>query len=184
MNLREWFLRDLDEVANLLEGVTPIEELHMGDIILQSKRVFVVGQGRTGLVIKMFAMRLMQLGIETHVIGETTTPAVNPGDLLIAASGSGRTTVVVNISERARELGANIAAITSNRESPLGILADHITIIPGKSVKVSDNTKSNLPMANTLEQALLIFLDSIIAVIAERKNETNESMMRRHANLE
>lgn len=184
MNLREWFLRSMEEVANLLEGVTPIEELHLGEVILQAKRVFVVGQGRTGLVMKMFAMRLMQLGIETYVVGETTTPAVYSGDLLIAASGSGRTNCVVNIAERARELGANVAAITSNRVSPLGKLADHLTIIPGESIKVSNITKSGLPMANTLEQALLIFLDSIIAVIAERKNETNESMMRRHANLE
>jgi 6-phospho-3-hexuloisomerase len=184
MKLQEWFRRDLEEVTSLLEGVEPVENHHIGKLILESPRVFVVGQGRTGLVMKMFAMRLMQVGIETYVVGEPTTPAINAGDLLIASSGSGRTAVVVNITVRAREFGAKIAAITSNRETPLGILADHLTIIPGESIKVSENTNSFLPMANSLEQSLLIFLDSIAAFLAEQKNETNESMMKRHANLE
>ena len=103
---------------------------------------------------------------------------------MIASSGSGRTAIVVNIAERAREFGAKVAAITSNRESPLGMLADHLTIIPGESIKVSENTYSRLPMANALEQTLLIFLDSIVAFLTGQKNETNESMMKRHANLE
>lgn len=184
MNLCQWIQLDLEEVANLLEGVTPVEGVHLGEIILHTRRVFVVGQGRTGLVMKMFAMRLMQLGIETYVVGETTTPSLFCEDLLIAASGSGRTASVITIARHAKELGARVSVITTVEDSPLGQLADHLTTIPGESIKVIDAIKSRLPMANALEQSLLVFLDCVIACVAEQKNETNESMMRRHANLE
>lgn len=38
------------------------------------KRIFVYGMGRSGLMLKAFAMRLMQLGFIAYVVGETTTP--------------------------------------------------------------------------------------------------------------
>ena len=38
-----------------------------------------MGAGRSGLVAKAFAMRLMHLGLEAFVVGETITPALNKG---------------------------------------------------------------------------------------------------------
>ena len=38
-------------------------------------RVFVGGAGRSGLMLRAFAMRLMQTGREVCVIGETVTPS-------------------------------------------------------------------------------------------------------------
>ena len=54
-------------------------------------RVFITGAGRSGLVGRFFVMRLVHLGKSAFVVGETTTPAINEGDLLIAISGSGNT---------------------------------------------------------------------------------------------
>jgi hypothetical protein len=58
-------------------------------MILAANRVFVVGAGRTGLALKMAAMRLMHLGLVVHVAGEVTSPAIGRCDLLLVASGSG-----------------------------------------------------------------------------------------------
>ena len=61
------------------------------EALLSAKRVFVIGAGRSGLVAKAFAMRLMHLGLDIHVVGETITPALREGDILVVVSGSGET---------------------------------------------------------------------------------------------
>ncbi|HMB45107.1 MAG TPA: SIS domain-containing protein, partial [Candidatus Methanoperedens sp.] len=70
---------DTDSVTLLVNG------------IIDSKIIFLMGAGRSGLAAKAFAMRLMHLGFDVYVVGETTTPAVQPDDLVIAVSGSGET---------------------------------------------------------------------------------------------
>ncbi len=184
MHLRKWFRLDLEELEIMLEKVAPVDEAHLGELIARANRIFVVGQGRTGLVMKMFAMRAMQTGILTHIVGETLTPAICPGDLLIAASGSGTTPSVVRAAQRAKEIGAQVAVITSRDSSELAKLADHLTIIPGESIKLSSQVNTKLPMANTLEQTTLIFLDCVLAWLAVHTGQNNEIMMTRHANLE
>ena len=56
---------------------------------MKPKRIIVCGTGRSGLMLKSFAMRLMQIGYISYVVGETITPAIKEGDLLIVASASG-----------------------------------------------------------------------------------------------
>lgn len=51
--------------------------------LLSAKRVYVIGAGRSGLVAKAFAMRLMHLGLKAYVVGETITPAMNVGDVMV-----------------------------------------------------------------------------------------------------
>jgi len=72
-------LGELEKTEELLEALT------------QAKRVFVAGAGRSGLMVRSFAQRLMQIGIDTYVVGETTTPEIHDGDLILIGSGSGRT---------------------------------------------------------------------------------------------
>lgn len=61
--------------------------------ILQSKKVFVAGAGRSGFMAKSFAMRMMHMGIDAYVVGETVTPNYEKEDILIIGSGSGETKV-------------------------------------------------------------------------------------------
>jgi len=76
---------------------------------LGDRRIFVVGAGRSGLVARAFAMRLMHLGFSVHVVGETTTPRMDPGDLLIVISGSGETLYPATIAGEAKKIGGGIA---------------------------------------------------------------------------
>ena len=46
------------------------------EILLRAKRIYVMGAGRSGLVAKAFAMRLMHLGMQAFVVGGTITPAL------------------------------------------------------------------------------------------------------------
>jgi 6-phospho-3-hexuloisomerase len=184
VTLEEWLACDLDELCHLARRIDPRQAASFCDLLLDSHRVFVTGKGRTGLAMEMFAMRLMQLGLEAFVVGEATTPAIGPGDTLVAASGSGETAGVLAVATRARQAGARIAVVTAQPASSLGRMADHLLFLPGETTKVNLEQSSRLPLGSVLEQALLVLVDSVSAHLAERMGRTNASMMARHANLE
>lgn len=184
MTLAEWIQHDLAEVNAILAQVSDDSADTIVQAILRSQRVYLVALGRSGLIARMFTMRLMQIGLLAHMVGDVTTPAIGAGDLLIAISGSGRTETVVNLAAKAKSFGAHVLAITSSTATPLGKLADDVIVMPAGSVKTDVATPTRLPLANALEQAMAIFLDCIGAMLAAERRQDNAAMMRRHANLE
>jgi 6-phospho-3-hexuloisomerase len=158
------------------------------------KIVLVVGAGRSGLVGRAFAMRLMHLGFRTYVVGETVTPGIGPNDLLLAISGSGTTGVVVAAAEAAKRVGAKVIAITSFPDSPLAKLADHVVVVPGRT-KTSEEVdyfsrqilgmhEPLAPLGTLFEVGAVVFLDSIIAELMHRLGKTEREMRARHATIE
>ena len=119
-----------DEITETSAKIDAGELAGLAGHLSQGGRVFVAGAGRSGLVLRMAAMRLMHLGLTVHVAGDTTTPAISERDLLLVASGSGTTAGVVKSAETAVKAGARIAAFTTNAQSPLAGLADALVIIP------------------------------------------------------
>ncbi|MFB0543181.1 MAG: SIS domain-containing protein, partial [Candidatus Bathyarchaeia archaeon] len=113
----------IDEVV---EGVSEEQIETMLGAVLASKnrKILTLGSGRSGFVGNSFALRLMHLGFNIYVAGETITPALTKGDLVIAISGSGTTRTVVTQAEVAKEIGAKVLAVTSHPESPLGLISD------------------------------------------------------------
>jgi len=184
MNMKEWLRTDLAELSALVEKIDAGELEKACRYILEAQRVFVVGKGRSGLVMEMFAMRLMQAGLTAFVVGAATTPAIRQGDLLVAGSGSGETAGVVSAARKAKEMKAQLIAITSRAESTLGMLTDCCVIIPGEATKLNPDRQSRMPLGSVLEQALLVMLDSVSAYLAESLQQTSRMMMDRHANLE
>jgi len=96
---------DYSEVKTLVTDILAAQQ--------NQKRLFVMGAGRSGLVVKGFAMRLMHLGFNVYVVGETVTPAVETDDLLIVISGSGETKSINEMSALAKAKGTRLAAVTS-----------------------------------------------------------------------
>ena len=66
--------------------------------------MFVTGAGRSGLMGKSFAMRMMHMGIDAYVIGETVTSTFTQDDLLIIGSGSGETKSLIPIAQKQKNL--------------------------------------------------------------------------------
>ncbi len=165
---------DADEVRGLARGV------------LKADRVFLAGQGRSGLHMRAFAMRLMHLGIRAFVVGDVTTPAIGVGDLLIIGSGSGRTASLIGYSGRASELGARVALITGTRGSQTEANADIIVHILAPSPKTGAETSvgSMQPMANLFEQSMGLLLDMLVMQLMEEVGQKTDEMFTRHANLE
>lgn len=162
--------------------------------LLGAQRVFVVGAGRSGMVMKAFAMRLMHLDMDVYVVGETITPALRTGDVLIALSGSGETDLIVEAARIAKKVGAKIVAITSYPKSSLARLADSLVILPGRT-KVARTTRfmkrelageyaSLAPLGTLFEVTALVFLDGVIASLMVKLGRKEEELKARHATIE
>jgi len=157
-------------------------------------KVLVMGAGRSGLVGRAFAMRLLHLGFNAYVLGETIVPPIGEKDLIIAISGSGRTRLILTAAEAGKEAKAKLIAITSYSDSPLGKLADIVIEIPGRT-KYSKNedyfarqilgiTEPLAPLGTLFEDTTQIFLDGVIAELMVRLKKTEEDLRNAHANIE
>lgn len=157
-------------------------------------KVLIIGVGRSGLVGKAFAMRLMHLGFNVYVLGETITPRIDKGDLVIAISGSGRTKLTVTAASVARNIGAKVIALTSHPKSPLGLIADLVVKIPGRTklAEEDDYTTRQIigmhepltPLGTLFENTCMAFLDGIVVELMKRLGLTEEELKERHANIE
>jgi 6-phospho-3-hexuloisomerase len=158
----------------------------MMQAILNAKRIFLTGAGRSLLVLRCFAMRLMHLGFEVYVVGDTTTPAFEAEDLLIVGSGSGETLGSVNTARKARSLGGKVALITTRGESTLAEISDCVVVIPAFTDKVENHSIKQpiLPGGTMFEQALLVLGDTLILPLAKEMGIPTDKPFARHANLE
>ncbi len=185
-------------ISNALRGLDPkhVDEMITTLINVRNngKKVMVVGAGRSGLVGKAFAMRLMHLGFNIYVLGETITPDVGEGDLVLVISGSGSTTLPVTAAEMAEKLGAFVLAVTSQPTSPLAKTSKLVVHLPGRQIiqaeeeyhsrQLRGQHESLAPMGTMFEDACMVFLDSVIVELMNRLGATEEVMKRRHATIE
>ncbi len=185
----------IDRAISLLreEQVNAMIELLL-KVYNDSRKVLVMGAGRSGLVGKAFGMRLMHLGYNVYILGETIVPSIGEGDAVVAISGSGRTQLIVTAAETAKKVGANIIAITSYPDSPLGRIADVVVEIPGRTklaVEADYFARQILgiheplaPLGTLFEDTALVFLDGVIVELMHRLGKSEEDLRARHANIE
>jgi len=150
----------------------------------RAERVFVLGAGRSGLALRMTAMRLMHLGLTVHVVGDVTTPAIAPGDVLLAASGSGTTGAIVRAAETAAAAGVAIVAFTTDAASPLAALAEVTVVIPAAAKQDHGGPLSAQYSGGLFEQSVLLVGDAIFHTLWKASGATAEELWPRHANLE
>nr|WP_223878290.1 6-phospho-3-hexuloisomerase [Microbacterium radiodurans] len=156
----------------------------LADAVLGAERVFVVGAGRSGIALRMTAMRLMHLGLDVHVVGEATAPAIRPGDLLLTASGSGGTESVVRAARTASDVGARVAAITTDATSSLGEVADVVVTVPAAQKLDRSATASQQYAGSLFEQLVVVLGDGLFHTLWHRRGSSADELWPRHANLE
>ena len=186
MNIQAYISEILDELGETVEHVCNDSAEELADAILAAQTVFVAGVGRSGLAMKSFAMRLMHMGFDAYVVGETVTPSITDKDVLLVGSGSGSTSSLVVNASKADAIGATICLITIDEDSPIAQVADAVLTIPAPSPKVNRDLgfRSVQPMGSLFEQSLLLTLDAVVLLLMEKAGKTPESMFTRHANLE
>ena len=142
----------------------------------RAERVFLAGQGRSGLIAAAVAVRIGHLGWPAHVAGEATCPAIGPGDLLIAFSKNGTTEVTLHQARRAAAAGAEVAAITAAPGSPLAELASPAVILPvGESAQHA---------GSLFEQSALVLGDALCALLQASRGLDGAQLAARHDNLQ
>ena len=152
--------------------------------IQNAKRIFIIAAGRSGFAMRSAAMRLMHLGLTVYYVGDTITPAIEEGDLLIAASGSGTTSTIVKAGQKAVLVGAKVVALTTQPESELGKLASHIVFIPAAEKQDHSKKVSNQYSGSLFEQFLLLLNDAIFQSLWKLSGKPAEELWKKHSNLE
>ncbi|MDP6457966.1 MAG: SIS domain-containing protein [Candidatus Bathyarchaeota archaeon] len=177
---------DLGQVEALLDTLMNVKR--------GGKKALIQGAGRSGLVGKAFAMRLMHVGIEVYVMGETITPAIGEGDIVIIISGSGKSAMSITAARVAKRLGSIIFSVTCYPESELARVSDHLVVVPGRE-SVSEESeyqsrqllgehKPLVPMGTLFEDTCAVFLDGLIVELMIRLEVTETSMREKHSTIE
>ncbi len=192
-------MREISEFALRSASIIDTSEIDkmvdlLVDVYHRKGKALVMGAGRSGLVGKAFAMRLLHLGFSSYVLGETIVPSISKGDVAIAISGSGRTGLIVEAADAAKKVGAYVVAVTSYPESPLGQIADIVVRVPGRTKisKMDDYFARQIlglheplaPLGTLFEDTAMILLDGIVYYLMIKLNVSEEEMRSRHANIE
>lgn len=174
------------EIQTVLGLVEELQVERLRQALLSGRRIFVAGRGRSGLQMQAAAMRLMHLGLQVYVIGDVTTPALEGGDLLLIGSGSGATPSLVQYAQKARDVQASVALITTDVHSQIAGIASIVVCIPAPTPKVSAKRSfaSIQPMGTLFEQCLGLLLDVIVLQCMQEMPKSSAEMFALHANLE
>jgi 6-phospho-3-hexuloisomerase len=178
MNSISKVLQEMNEVCS---SVNDNEYSSLVKTFQKNKRYFFTGEGRSGLIAKAIAMRLMHSGKTVFVLGETTTPAILESDILIVLSGSGKTANTLNVLESASKAGAEIFVITTNAEMLESYNGLHIKA--ATKYRLPGEPETIQPLGNQFDQSAHLILDAAI-IDSMGAGQSNETMKNNHSNLE
>lgn len=184
MTARDYSQLVAREICDALSRTDDEQVETLLDMIEDAGTIFVGGAGRSLMMMQAFAMRLMHIGFNSYVVGETTTPAVVADDLLIAGSGSGQTRITLALVEAAAARGARTAVITGHPDSPIAQAADHCVHIHAPVVFVNSERPTHQPPGTLFEQCLLAQCDAMILQLMHRRGQTEEIIRHRHTKFE
>lgn len=193
---RDAYREIMRSVGKSIDLLNPRDTARLLDLLVRerNRRILIIGVGRSGLIGRAFAMRLMHLGFNVYVMGETITPAIGRGDLVIVISGSGTTKLAVTAAQIGKEVGAKVVAITSFPKSRLGRLADYVVQVRGRT-KIAKETdyftrqitgvfEPLAPLGTIFEIACTVYLDSLIPELMQRLGLTEQELKQQHATIE
>lgn len=175
-------LKDImKEISDVMDKVGEEELNEFVSYLQKDNKIFVDGEGRSGLMAKGFAMRLMHLGFRVYVIGETITPSMEKEDIFIAVSGSGESSNTVSDTKKAIKAGSNVLAVTSNAQSSIASIANMVLIVPGTvKSQLGKERKSIQLLSSLFDQTLHITLDAICLMLSRREQFSNAEATKKH----
>ncbi len=169
----------LRNLGRILQAVPEDATLALERQLVECPRVFVYGLGRSGLIARTFGMRLVHLGRDATIVGDTTTPAIRAGDLLVVCSRTGMSPILRHAVGLAHGQGASAVTIVGDTGTPLAAEADLVVRLPIEAAEEGDEQ----PMGSLFEQALLLYLDSVVLRLMARLEKSAGEMERVHSNL-
>ncbi len=148
------------------------------ELLARAPQIFVYGAGRSGIVGRAFAMRLVQIGLRAYVIGESVTPIVRRGDVVFILSGQGESYSSIQTANIVRREGAELIVLTGRAGSKIAHTASLLLVLDFPD----DAERPRLaPLGTLFESASLRLTDALVAELAAARGETEASMRSRHA---
>ena len=171
----------INEISDVMNKVDESQIEETMRYIQHDSNIFVSGEGRSGLMAKGFAMRLMHLGYTVYVVGETITPALKGGDVIFLVSGSGESSSVVSDGKKALEKACKVIAVTSKKHSSIGELAHHTLVNPGTVKGETGKERGSIQLLSSLfDQSLHVVLDAICYLVSVRDQVSNRNATGMH----
>lgn len=147
------------------------------ELILSKRKIFIYGSGRSGLVGQYFAVRLVQLGLDVHFVGDMTTPIIGKEDLTILISNTGETMSAVQTANIARRLGSHVVSVTATKNSKLAHASNSVILI-----NLPPSADGNLlPLGTLFEDSAILMFDAIIPELMKRMGQSEDDMRHKHA---
>lgn len=168
----------ISSCADVVRRIDPHVRSDVMESFRNCKRIFVYGSGRSGLIGRLFTVRLVQMGYNVHFMSEMTTPAINAGDLVLLISNTGNTFSVVETAKIARKRGLRVISITGNRDNELSKNSD-ITVV--LDVPHDAELGGIAPLGTIFEDSSHLFFECLVSELMKRDGITEEDMRNRHA---
>jgi 6-phospho 3-hexuloisomerase len=167
-----------ERVTTALDRIDPATIVRVVELLVGAPATFVYGAGRSGIIGRAFAMRLVQTGLTAYVIGESVTPIVRRGDAVVILSGRGESQSSLQTANIVRREGADLIVITGRATSKLAHAATALVSLDF----AEDADRPRLaPLGTLFESASLRLTDGLVAEVLRARGESEESMRRRHA---
>ena len=167
-----------ERVTAALDRIDPRSVTRAAEMLLKAPQIFVYGAGRSGIIGRAFAMRLVQAGLRAYVIGESVTPIVTRGDAVFILSGQGETFSSIQTANIVRREGAELIVVTAR---PSSKLAHAATLLLTVEFEETADRRQLAPLGTLFESAGLRLTDALVAELIRARGETEDSMRRRHA---
>jgi 6-phospho-3-hexuloisomerase len=167
-----------ERVTIALERIDPKSIARAVDLLLRAPQIFVYGAGRSGIIGRAFAMRLVQAGLRAYVIGESVTPIVRRHDTVFILSAQGETQSSIQTANIVRREGAELIVLTGR---PGSKIAHTATLLLTVEFAEEPDRLRFAPLGTLFESASLRLTDGLIAELIRVRGETEDSMRRRHA---
>ncbi len=187
----------LGRVGHVLSKTDNAQLESLVDLLMACRRLFVMGAGRSGLVGRFFAMRMMHLGKEVYVAGETNTPRIGEGDLLLLVSASADSPVCENAVSKSLSQGAKVALVTQMRPEAERVLPERVHCCVQLERRANLQERWNysrqrhaqepvnpFPMGSLFECSALVMLESLVSMIIVRQQVPEQALVERHTILE
>jgi 6-phospho-3-hexuloisomerase len=165
-------------VTESLARIPPETVGRVVEILNKAPAIFVYGAGRSGIIGRAFAMRLVQLGLRAYVIGESVTPIVRRGDAVFILSGRGESYSSIQTANIVRREGADLVVVTGRGSSKLAHAA---SVLIRLDFPEESERGALAPLGTLFESASLRLTDGLVAQLMHLRGESEESMRARHA---
>lgn len=167
--VRAVFNSEINAINEVKDTINGDYEKCISRILGCNGRIIIVGVGKSGLIGKKMAATFASTGTPSFFVHSTEAVHGDLGmichdDIVIAISNSGETQEVLDVLYSIRQIGAQIIAITGDKDSTLGRESDLVIEAPVRQ----EADELNLAPTNS-STATLVIGDAIALTVSRKK---------------